>query len=160
MSPSAVATEYAGPTTSSSSPRTLAHSTSAADSDDSDIEAIPSLQETHGAIELQKLRSSSQRQLAASSLRAEEVSSSDDESEKLRVRPVTRVGSRSKEYTDEEEKTVLRKLDRNLVIFMALLYMLSFLDRSSEALLEVLLIFHSAAHLHPPPRSSPCDMMC
>ena len=34
-------------------------------------------------------------------------------------------------YTPEEECVVVRKLDRNLVLFVALLYMLSFLDRSS-----------------------------
>lgn len=35
-------------------------------------------------------------------------------------------------YTPAEERAVLRKLDRRLVLFMALLYMLSFLDRSSK----------------------------
>ena len=35
-------------------------------------------------------------------------------------------------YTPDEDRTVLKKLDRRLVAFMALLYMLSFLDRSSE----------------------------
>ena len=35
-------------------------------------------------------------------------------------------------YTPEEERAVLRKLDTRLVLFMALLYMLSFLDRSSK----------------------------
>jgi hypothetical protein len=34
-------------------------------------------------------------------------------------------------YTPDEEKAVLRKLDRRLVAFMALLYCLSFLDRSN-----------------------------
>lgn len=34
-------------------------------------------------------------------------------------------------YTPEEEQAVVSKLDRRLVLFMALLYMLSFLDRSS-----------------------------
>lgn len=34
-------------------------------------------------------------------------------------------------YTRDEERGVVRKLDRRLVLFMALLYMLSFLDRSS-----------------------------
>ena len=36
------------------------------------------------------------------------------------------------QYTPEEERAVVRKLDRNLVLFIALLYMLSFLDRSSK----------------------------
>lgn len=35
-------------------------------------------------------------------------------------------------YTPDEDKIVLRKLDRRLVGFMALLYCLSFLDRTSE----------------------------
>jgi len=34
-------------------------------------------------------------------------------------------------YTADEDREVLRKLDRRLVLFMALLYILSFLDRSS-----------------------------
>lgn len=34
-------------------------------------------------------------------------------------------------YTPDEERTVVRKHDRRLVLFVALLYMLSFLDRSS-----------------------------
>lgn len=37
-------------------------------------------------------------------------------------------------YTAEEEQAVVRKLDRRLVLFVALLYMLSFLDRSSSSL--------------------------
>lgn len=35
-------------------------------------------------------------------------------------------------YTAEEERAVVRKFDRRLVLFVALLYLLSFLDRSSE----------------------------
>lgn len=35
-------------------------------------------------------------------------------------------------YTPEEERAVVRKFDRRLVLFVALLYLLSFLDRSSE----------------------------
>jgi hypothetical protein len=40
-------------------------------------------------------------------------------------------------YTPDEDRTVLKKLDRRLVAFMALLYMLSFLDRSSEYFLHL-----------------------
>ena len=36
-------------------------------------------------------------------------------------------------YTPDEEKAVIKKFDRRLVLFVALLYMLSFLDRSSMA---------------------------
>lgn len=35
-------------------------------------------------------------------------------------------------YTPDEERAVVRKFDRKLVLFVALLYMLSFLDRSSK----------------------------
>ena len=35
-------------------------------------------------------------------------------------------------YTPDEEQAVIKKFDRRLVLFIALLYMLSFLDRSSR----------------------------
>ena len=38
-----------------------------------------------------------------------------------------------KSFTADEEKVVIRKLDYHLVLFIALLYMLSFLDRSSKS---------------------------
>ena len=38
-------------------------------------------------------------------------------------------------YTREEEAAVIKTFDRRLVLFIALLYMLSFLDRSSALLL-------------------------
>lgn len=34
-------------------------------------------------------------------------------------------------YTPDEERSVIRKFDKKIVLFVALLYMLSFLDRSS-----------------------------
>ena len=37
----------------------------------------------------------------------------------------------SEAFTVEEERRVVRKLDRRMVLFVALLYLLSFLDRSS-----------------------------
>lgn len=54
-----------------------------------------------------------------------------DENGKYTV-PMSRVTSLSKTYTVEEEKAIIRKFDKRLVLFMALLYMLSFLDRSSQ----------------------------
>ena len=39
-------------------------------------------------------------------------------------------------YTPDEERRVIRKFDRKLVLFLAFLYMLSFLDRSSTLLFE------------------------
>lgn len=41
-------------------------------------------------------------------------------------------------YTPDEERAVVRKFDRKLVVFVAGLYMLSFLDRSSELSLNFL----------------------
>ena len=38
-----------------------------------------------------------------------------------------------KSFTVDEEKVIVRKLDRHLVLFIAFLYMLSFLDRSSKS---------------------------
>lgn len=37
-------------------------------------------------------------------------------------------------YTPDEENSLLRKLDTRLVLFLAFLYMLSFLDRSSRSI--------------------------
>lgn len=36
-------------------------------------------------------------------------------------------------YSPHEERAVIQKLDRRLVLFVAFLYMLSFLDRSSKS---------------------------
>lgn len=35
-------------------------------------------------------------------------------------------------YTPDEERSVIKTFDRRIVLFIALLYMLSFLDRSSK----------------------------
>lgn len=56
----------------------------------------------------------------------------DSDSDREReIKRLKRVGTSSKEYTDEEENTVVRKLDRKLVVFLGVLYLLSFLDRSN-----------------------------
>lgn len=47
--------------------------------------------------------------------------------------PVPRGAESPIYYSVEEERAVIRKLDRHLVLFLALLYMLSFLDRSSAS---------------------------
>jgi len=41
-----------------------------------------------------------------------------------------------REFTEKEEARVLRKLDRKVVLFVAGLYLLSFLDRSSKSTRE------------------------
>ena len=78
-----------------------------------------------GGIELRRLNHAHK-----SSPSDSDSSSSDDDGPSSRVR-LKRVGTASKTYTDEEERTVLRKLDRRLVLFLSLLYLLSFLDRSN-----------------------------
>lgn len=52
-----------------------------------------------------------------------------------------RTNSFSPAFTPEEERAVIKKFDRRLVLFMALLYMLSFLDRSSKS------FFHPQANI-------------
>ena len=58
----------------------------------------------------------------------------DDESEESvtegRRDSISTIGSYAL-YTPDEEHTIVGKLDRRLVLFVAFLYMLSFLDRSS-----------------------------
>src|SRR5215471_18576478 len=44
------------------------------------------------------------------------------------------VRTRSKGYSSDEERRVIKKFDRRLTLFMAFLYLLSFLDRSSESI--------------------------
>jgi hypothetical protein len=46
-------------------------------------------------------------------------------------------------YTPDEERSVIKKFDRRLVLFVALLYMLSFLDRSSTSTLFYPLALHA-----------------
>jgi hypothetical protein len=104
--------------------------TSESDADDSDVESVSALRGGGHTFELRKIRNSSEKGSHHGSFDQEEASSEDD-SEKEDVRPMRRVGSRSKEYTREEEQAIVRKFDRRLTLFIALLYMLSFLDRSS-----------------------------
>ena len=54
-----------------------------------------------------------------------------DEDDRRRFRRAKRVNTLSKDYTEDEETTIIKKFDRKLVLFLAFLYLLSFLDRSS-----------------------------
>ena len=47
----------------------------------------------------------------------------------------------SNTFTADEERAVVRKLDRHLVLFLAFLYMLSFLDRSSMLIQDLKSLF-------------------
>ena len=65
-----------------------------------------------------------------------EVGEGENESEKATLDLRNRRGSDATDqtfmlYTPDEEQSVVEKFDRRLVLFVALLYMLSFLDRSS-----------------------------
>ena len=66
---------------------------------------------------------------------AGEGEDSDEEGNKYRRRRGTSMSTVQsfQLYTPDEERAVVRKFDRKLVLFVALLYMLSFLDRSSSS---------------------------
>jgi len=57
--------------------------------------------------------------------------SEDEETEHRRRRASASTTQSFQLYTPDEERAVVRKFDKKLVLFVALLYMLSFLDRSS-----------------------------
>lgn len=118
---------------SSSTPETPAATQAIpeSDADDSDVESVVALRGGEGRAELRKTRNSSEKRSYHGS-RDQDESFSEEDSEKEHIQPVRREGLRSKEYTHEEERAIVRKLDRRLTLFIALLYMLSFLDRSSK----------------------------
>ena len=93
----------------------------------------PVLEEEEGAVELEHLEKDKSAGFARGSNSLESESNSDfgdPEAEQW-----LHTGSQEKEelrlYSSVEESSVLKKLDRHLVLFLAVLYMLSFLDRSS-----------------------------
>lgn len=51
------------------------------------------------------------------------------------------VAENSNTFTANEERAVVQKLDRHLVLFLAFLYMLSFLDRSSMLIRDLKSLF-------------------
>lgn len=63
----------------------------------------------------------------------EEGSTTPSEEADKDIQFLSRMTSFSKSYTIEEDKAIARIFDRRLVLFMALLYMMSFLDRSSQS---------------------------
>lgn len=124
----ALAGEDERPTPSNGSDETSTHLTPDSDSDD-DI-ALGEL-EVEGGYELRPLNKESQ-----STAGAEEDSDDDVEDEEDAIRAARKKRRRASAasfelYTPDEERRVLRKLDTRLVLFVALLYMMSFLDRSN-----------------------------
>lgn len=103
------------------------------DEGNSDHDSLPSLHSPHDSIELQKIRTSADQPFLPAS-DGDSDSESEEESDKEHARPITRIGSSSKSFTEEEERAVIRKFDRRLAMFLALLYLLSFFDRSSKML--------------------------
>ncbi|ETN42055.1 uncharacterized protein HMPREF1541_03994 [Cyphellophora europaea CBS 101466] len=93
------------------------------------------LDDTAAAVELRRLHHTRQRpsrdaehdDAAASSL---SDTDNDEPSSATFIKP-RRVNTLSKNYTAAEEAQVVRKLDRRLTLFLAALYLLSFLDRSN-----------------------------
>jgi hypothetical protein len=81
------------------------------------------------SIELRPI--SSRREPVSKELEAEAEADADDQLPYARRASLDSAQSYEL-YTPDEDLAVLRKLDRRLVAFMALLYCLSFLDRSSE----------------------------
>lgn len=58
--------------------------------------------------------------------------SDEDEEDGKDIQSRSGISDLSESYTQQEERAIVRKFDRRLVLFMALLYLLSFLDRSSQ----------------------------
>ena len=62
----------------------------------------------------------------------DDIGEDEEDMEHIHLRSRRRASTQSFElYTPDEEKAVVRQFDKRLVLFMALLYMLSFLDRSN-----------------------------
>lgn len=127
---------YAGdtPSTSSSSDPQFTPEASGTD------EAGPSVRPQLGSPELPKLDTNLGKDVepvladeTASFLSEDDRSGSDDDDDSDKYfRPPPRQRKTSPDYTLEEERGVVKRLDKRLVLFLAFLYMLSFLDRSSE----------------------------
>lgn len=69
---------------------------------------------------------------SVSSTRLEDEYDFEEEHDKPHMSGIPRSTASQRKYTVEEEKIVRKKLDRYLVLFLAFLYLLSFLDRSSN----------------------------
>ena len=126
---------------------------------DSDFEVDDEGDRLRYSLELPKPRRDIRKHEGSSKLLSRHDGTLDEptaESEGKRLRQSQRSGTFSKTWTVEEEKTVVKKFDRRLVLFMALLYMLSFLDRSSESALCLRFSIRLAkyqAHLYPDERT-------
>jgi hypothetical protein len=74
------------------------------------------------------------RSLSEEELELHELTNLDDDDGKRSDDQQELATQRYDLYSPEEDKKVLKKLDRRVVLFIAFLYLLSFLDRSSKYL--------------------------
>lgn len=121
---------------SASSSRHNSRTSSPSSTDGSLSKPTPSPRSTHSPNSLHDIHEPESFELRAiSSHNDPSANDGDGENDDMlhRARHASMESTQSYElYTPDEDKGVLRKLDRKLVAFMALLYCLSFLDRSSE----------------------------
>jgi hypothetical protein len=114
------------------------HDSASSSTEDSSPKYTPSPRSSHSSdglsiinepntIELRTIRSKDERETK------DEGEEEEDDDTLSSARRASIDSAQSYElYTPDEDRLVLKKLDRKLVAFMALLYCLSFLDRSSE----------------------------
>ncbi|OAL54447.1 hypothetical protein IQ07DRAFT_639962 [Pyrenochaeta sp. DS3sAY3a] len=121
-----------------SSSRHKQHDSGSLSTDDSSPKFTPSPRSSHSSSGLSALQEPNSYELRTITPRNEPAmkdESREDEEDGLlpSIRRPSLDSVQSFElYTPDEDRSVLKKLDRRLVLFMALLYCLSFLDRSSE----------------------------
>lgn len=98
------------------------------DSDDSDLE----MSELGESYKMQRRNNDPEKVFDAEDGEEDEDEDYEDSGRRRRRRASMSTVQSYQLYTPDEEKAVVRKFDRKLVLFVALLYMLSFLDRSSK----------------------------
>ncbi len=125
-----------GQSSSSTSPPAARFTPDWGSEDESDLDAGGRDQEDVQTFRLEKPKSSKDEKARESSCFSEKHGpSSSGLGDDCRPQTVRGVGGSTTHgfapYGPEEERAIVRKFDRHLVLFMALLYMLSFLDRSN-----------------------------
>ncbi|KAI4690040.1 uncharacterized protein J4E84_004221 [Alternaria hordeiaustralica] len=119
-----------------SSSRRTQHASASNSADESSPKFTPSPRSSHSSDGLSMIQEPNSFELRTITPRDEPASKEElgeeDEGFLPSIRRASLDSVQSYElYTPDEDRTVLKKLDRRLVAFMALLYMLSFLDRSN-----------------------------
>lgn len=121
----------------SSSSRRKPRESASLSTDESSPKLTPSTRSSHSSEGLPVVNDPNAFELRTITPRDEPKSHEEDDEDDELLPSVRRASIESVQsyelYTPDEDRAVLRKLDRRLVSFMALLYCLSFLDRSSES---------------------------